>query len=145
MNTKLIGLNELLKTFKDLEKLPQKCVTQASKKGAMISLQSAKNKAPKDKGQLIKGIVLKAEKTKTKGKKVYQVTFSDKMNDIFQKKNAEGKVIAYYPSSQEYGWIDKNGNKHEGKHFMRDSVQDNASKIESTIINEFISNMEKVK
>lgn len=140
--TELVGLEELLKMFGDLEKLPQKCVTQAAKKGAQIALQSARNKAPKDTGELRKAIKLKAEKSKIKGKKVYQITF--KNNPKFIKISSDGKR-SFYPASQEYGWIDKNGVRHEGKHFMRDSVQDNSSSIESTIVNELISNLEKVR
>lgn len=144
-STEVIGLNELLKMFKDIEKLPQKCVTKAAKSGATIALKDAKDKAPEGKTHnLKKGIVLRAEKTKTKGKKVYQVTFDSRMNDIFQKKNAAGKVIAYYPASQEYGWIDRKGVKHKGKHFMRDSVANNKNEIEDTILDELISNVEKV-
>lgn len=145
MKNELVGMDELLKYFGDMEKLPQKCVTQAAKKGANISLQDARNNSPFLTGELEKGIVLKAEKTTTKGKKVYQITFDGSKNEIFQKKNAKGKVIGYYPASMEYGWIMKNGLKHEGLHFMRNSVENNANKIESTIVNEFISNMEKVK
>lgn len=144
MNTEIIGMNELLKTFSDLEKLPQKCVNQAAKKGATIPLKSARSNSPFLTGDLEKGIVLKAEKTKTKGKKVYQVTLDASMNDVFQKKNKEGKVIGYYPASMEYGWIMKNGARHEGLHFMRNAMTDNSSEIESTIINEFIANMDKV-
>lgn len=141
MNTELIGLNELLRMFGDLEKLPQKCVTQAAKKGAAISLYSARANAPKKIGDLRSGIILKAEKTRTKGKKVYQVTFSN--NPDFIKETLDGKRY-YYPASQEYGFLKKGGGKVPGKHFMRDSVTNNATIIESTIVNEFISNMEKV-
>lgn len=143
-NTELVGMKELMKMFGDLEKLPQKCVNKSSKQGANIALKSARNKSPFFTGELEGGIVLVPEKTKTKGKKVYQITFDKSKNSVFQKKNKEGKVIGYYPASLEYGWIMKNGQKHEGLHFMRDSVQSNASSIEKTILDEFISNIEKV-
>jgi HK97 gp10 family phage protein len=142
MKTDLIGMDDLLNYFKDMEKLPQKCVTQASKKGANIVLYSARSKAPFLKGKLKKGIILKAEKTKVKGKKVYQITFSN--DPDFIKISKDGKR-SFYPASQEYGWIDKNGVRHEGKHFMRDALVTNSEQVESTIVNEFIKNMEKVK
>ena len=40
-----------------------------------------------------------------KGKKVYRVVFDRAYNDVFQKKNSDGKVTGYYPISQEYGFL----------------------------------------
>lgn len=141
---KLEGLDEVLKMLKNVEDLPQKCVNKSARNGAKISQIDAKNNAPFLTGSLEEGIILKAEKTTKKGKKVYQVTFDSSMNDVFQKKNKEGKVTGYYPASMEYGWIMENGMKHEGLHFMKNSIDKNSNKIESTMIKVLTDEIDKL-
>lgn len=130
------GMKELEKSLKKLGKVPQKHVTASAKKGMNISLKDSRANAPYDTGMLKKGIVLKGERSRSKGKKVYRVVFDRAMNDVFQKKNKEGKVTGYYPVSQEYGYFAKNGRYIPGYRFIRDSLTDNVSKIESTIVSE---------
>jgi HK97 gp10 family phage protein len=134
VNFKIEGMKELEKKFKELGKVPQKHVTAASKKGMNISIKEAKANAPYDTGALKKGIKLVGEKSKLKGKKVYRIVFDREMNDVFQKKNEEGEVVAYYPVSQEYGYFTKDGKYIPGFRFIRDSLTDNVSKIEKTIV-----------
>ncbi|MGF7059286.1 HK97 gp10 family phage protein [Brassicibacter mesophilus] len=133
---KIEGMKELQKSMKKLGQVPQKHVTSSSRKGMNISLKDSKANAPYDTGQLKKGIVLKGEKARVKGKKVYRVVFDRAMNDVFQKKSAEGKVTGYYPVSQEYGFFAKNGRYIPGYRFISDSLTDNVSKIEKTIVSE---------
>lgn len=133
---KVEGMKELEKSLKKLGKVPQKHVTAAAKKGMNISLKDSRANAPYDTGALKKGIVLKGEKSKDKGKKVYRVVFDRAMNDVFQKKNADGKVTGYYPVSQEYGYFTKNGRYIPGYRFISDSLTSNVSKIEKTIVTE---------
>ena len=130
------GMKQLEKSLKKLGKVPQKHVTASSKKGMNIVLKDAKANAPYDTGMLKKGIVLKGERSRSKGKKVYRVVFDRAMNDVFQKKNAEGKITGYYPVSQEYGFFAKNGRYIPGYRFISDSLTDNVSKIEKTIVGE---------
>lgn len=134
LNFKIEGMKELEKKFKELGKVPQKHVMSASKKGMNISIKEAKANAPYDTGALKKGIKLVGEKSKLKGKKVYRIVFDREMNDVFQKKNEEGEVVAYYPVSQEYGYFTKDGKYIPGFRFIRDSLTDNVSKIEKTIV-----------
>lgn len=129
-------MKELERSLKKLGKVPQKHVTASAKKGMNISLKDSRANAPYDTGMLKKGIVLKGERSRYKGKKVYRVVFDRAMNDVFQKKNKEGKVTGYYPVSQEYGYFAKNGRYIPGYRFIRDSLTDNVSKIESTIVSE---------
>lgn len=131
---KVEGMRELQKNLKKLGKVPQKHVTSAARKGMNISLKDAKANAPYDTGMLKKGIVMKGEKARVKGKKVYRIVFDRNMNDVFQKKNKEGKITGYYPVSQEYGFFAKNGRYIPGYRFIRDSLTDNVSKIEKTIV-----------
>ena len=99
-----------------------------------ISLKQSRANAPVDTGLLKKGIVMKGEKARVKGKKVYRIEFDRNMNDVFQKKNQEGKITGYYPVSQEYGFFAKNGRYIPGYRFISDSLTDNVSKIEKTIV-----------
>jgi hypothetical protein len=130
------GMKQLEKSIKKLGEVPQKHVTASSKKGMNIVLKDAKANAPYDTGMLKKGIKLVGERSRTKGKKVYRIVFDSAMNDVFQKKNKEGKITGYYPVSQEYGFFAKNGRYIPGYRFIRDSLTDNVGRIEKTIVSE---------
>ena len=130
------GMKQLEKSIKKLGEVPQKHVTASARKGMNIVLKDAKANAPYDTGMLKKGIKLVGERSRTKGKKVYRVVFDRAMNDVFQKKNAEGKITGYYPVSQEYGFFAKNGRYIPGYRFISDSLTGNVSKIEKTIVGE---------
>lgn len=133
---KVEGMDELERSLKKLGKVPQKHVTASAKKGMNISLKDSRANAPYDTGMLKKGIVLKGERSRTKAKKVYRVVFDRAYNDVFQKKNKDGKITGYYPVSQEYGFFAKNGRYIPGYRFISDSLTDNVSKIEKTIVSE---------
>lgn len=127
-------MDKLKRDLEKLGKVPQKHVTAAAKKGMNPVLKQAKANAPYDTGQLKKGIILKGEKSKHKGKKVYDVIFDPSMNDVFQKKNAAGEVVAYYPVSQEYGFFTKDGRFIPGYRFIHDSLADNAQSSAKTMV-----------
>lgn len=131
---KVEGMKELQRSLKKLGDIPQKHVTASSKKGMNIALKSSKANAPYDTGQLKKGIKLVGEKSKTKGKKVYRIVFDRAMNNVFQKKNSEGKITGYYPISQEYGYFAQNGRYIPGYRFIGDSLTENTQKIGKTIV-----------
>lgn len=141
---KIEGMEELEKTIRKLGKLPQKCVTKAAKKGAQIALKAAKQKAPFLTGALEEGIILKGEKTRRKGKKVYQVTMNPAMNDVFVKTTKDGKRY-YYPASQEYGFIKKDGGYVPGFHYLRDSLVDNKERIEKTVVDVLAKEIDKLR
>lgn len=134
MKFKVEGMKELQKSLDKLGKVPQKHVTSSAKKGMSIVLKASRANAPYDTGQLKKGIVLAGEKSQHKGKKVYRVVFDRSMNDVFQKKNKDGKVTGYYPISQEYGFFAKNGKYIPGYRFIHDSLSSNIEKVSKTII-----------
>jgi hypothetical protein len=153
---KIEGMKELEKAIKKLEKLPQTTVTKSARKGATIAQKSSKKGGWVDQtGNLRKGIVLKGEKAKVKGKKVYQITMDSKMNDIFQKETSSGtttdnktgrekKGHYYYPASQEYGFRTRNGGYVPGFHFLRDGIVENKPKIEKTIIETLSKEIDKL-
>jgi len=134
VNFKVEGMKELERSLKKLGKVPQKHVTASAKKGMNIVLKQSRANAPVDTGMLKKGIKLVGERAKVKGKKIYRVVFDRNMNDVFQKKNKEGKVTGYYPVSQEYGFFAKNGRYIPGYRFIHDSLADNTQKVEKTIV-----------
>lgn len=139
----LDGMHELERTLNKLEKIPQSAVTKAAKAGMKITLNDAKSNAPVDTGQLKKGIKLKAERSKVKPKKVYRVVFDEKMNHVFQKKDKDGKVIGYYPISQEYGYFARNGKYIPGYQFIHKAFNGNQSAIRRTIIKEMGKQVDK--
>ena len=136
VNFKIEGMRELEQSLKKLGKVPQKHVTSSARKAMNISLKSARANAPYDTGALQKGMKLKGEKSRFKAKKVYQVVFDDKMNDVFQKKNKAGEITGYYPVSQEYGFFARNGRYIPGYRFVSDSLTSNVGAIERTIVTE---------
>lgn len=138
---KVEGLDEVLKMLKTVESLPQKCVNKSARNGAKIPQKDAKDNAPFLTGALEEGIILKAEKTTKKGKKVYQVTLKD--NPEFVRITASGNRY-YYPASQEYGFKLRNGGKVEGLHFMKNSIDKNSNKIESTMIKVLTDEIDKL-
>lgn len=133
---KIEGMKELERSMRKLGAVPQKHVTSTSRKAMNIALKDSRANAPVDTGQLKKGMKLHGERSRLKAKKVYQIIFDPKFNDIFQKKNAEGKVIGYYPISQEYGFFAKNGRYIPGYRFIRQSLTSNVKSIEKTIVTE---------
>jgi HK97 gp10 family phage protein len=140
---KIEGMKELQRSIKKLGDVPQKAVTPSSRKGMQIALKSARANAPVDTGELKDGIKLIGEKSRNKGKKVYQIVFDRAKNDIFQKKNKEGKVTGYYPASQEYGFFTRNGRYIPGYHFLEKSLTDNVTKIQQTIVKEMSKRIDK--
>ncbi len=141
---KIEGMKELQKSMKKLGQVPQKSVTTASRKGMNVALKSARQNAPQgDTGQLKGGMKLVGEKSRSKGKKVYQVVFDRSKNHIFQKKNNEGKITGYYPASQEYGFFARNGRYIPGYHFMKKAMEDNSGAITKKIVDEMSKSIDK--
>lgn len=144
---KIEGINELQRSLKKLGDVPQRSVTKAAKKGMNIALKSARKNAPEDSGELKGGIISVGEKSRLKGKKVYQVVFDRNKNDIFQKpikypKKGKNK-IAYYPASQEFGYFLRNGKYMPGLHFMKKALQENETAIRKKIVDEMSKEIDK--
>src|SRR5690554_6089105 len=114
----LIGMEQLERDFRELGKVPQSAATQSARAGARIALRAAKANAPEDTGALKQGIILKGERTRTRGKKVYDVMMDPAKNDIFVKMTKDGKRY-YYPASQEYGFLTVDGGYVPGYRFLR--------------------------
>ncbi|MEH7093942.1 HK97-gp10 family putative phage morphogenesis protein [Neobacillus vireti] len=158
-NSNIEGLDELLRTIQQLEKLPQKCVTKAARKGANVALKAAKGNAPVDQGYLKKSLRLVPEKSRTKGKKVYQVAPDRAYNDVFQGESNQTTTryntrtgqtetknkTSYYPASQEYGWTDQYGHYHPGYRYLRRSIDEHKTAIEKETVKVMTSEIDKIR
>lgn len=129
----IIGMKELERSFKRLGKVPQSVATKSARAGANIALKAAKSNAPVDTGALKDGIILKGERRVKIGKKVYDVMMDPAKNDIFVKEGPGGER-AYYPASQEYGFMTQYGDYVPGYHYLRKSLTENARAIESKVV-----------
>lgn len=148
MKVNFFDLIRLKKMVGRLGKLPQKCVTKAAKVGSEPVLRETKRLAPWQFGYLEKGIILKPEKTRKRGKKMYEVVFDRNMNHIFRKpvKNpgTGKKNTAYYPTSMEYGFDLKNGKgRFEGERFMQIAAKNKESQARDKIIRTMLKALDK--
>jgi HK97 gp10 family phage protein len=140
----LEGFDELVRTIEQLEKLPQKVVTKAARQGANIDLKETKQNAPEYTGTLKHSIKLVGERTRIRGKKVYDVTFDRAYNHALVKFSKNGKR-SYYPASQEYGYKLRNGFHLEGLRFMRKAVDEKAQEIQQKMVDVLASEIDKLE
>lgn len=141
-NFKIEGMEELQALIKELGNVPQKAVTPSAKKGMNVAFKAAKALAPVDEGELKGGLKIIGERSRIKGKKVYQVVFDRAKNDTFVKVSEGGKR-AYYPASQEHGFFARNGRFIPGYHFLEKALTNNAHKLKQTIMDEMYKRIEK--
>lgn len=94
------------------EQTALKAAKKAAQKGANLAGKAIRKAAPKGMtGELKKGFKKKAEKSRKRGKFVYQYAMDPAKNDIFQKPIKQPSLLggknpkAYYPSSIEYGFL----------------------------------------
>lgn len=140
--TQIIGFKELERSFRELGKVPQTVATKSARSGAIIVLRAVRRNAPVDEGHLKKALVLKRERTKVRGKAVYQVTFSSAMNDELVKVSKDGQR-SYYPASQEFGWLTVDGGYVPGYRYMRRSAEENVKNVERKSLSEAMKAIEK--
>ncbi len=107
------GIEKMIKALNKIGVSPQKAVNKAASKAITPVKRAIKSGdvpvGPS--GNLKRAIVRKGEKSRYRGKKVYEVTFDRKMNDLLQKPIKNPGIYggkspkAYYPASQEYGFL----------------------------------------
>lgn len=129
----LEGFGELEATFRELGRVPQTAATRAAQAGARIVLRAAKANAPEDEGNLKRGLIMKREKSRSRGKAVYDVMPSPHFNDIFVKISKNGKR-SYYPASQEYGFLTVDGGYVPGYRYMRRAADEKRREVERKIL-----------
>lgn len=140
------GIDVMVRTLSKIGKSPQKAVTKAASKAATIVKRAIKyGTVPVgETGNLKAAIIRKPEKSRTRGKKVYETTFDRTYNDVLQKpiKNpgeAGGRNShAYYPASQEYGFLTRSkggGISYvPGLHFMRKGADESEPQAKGIMI-----------
>ena len=135
----------------------QKAVNKASSKAAQTVKRAVKaGDVPIRTGALKRGIVIKAEKSRKKGKKVRQVTIKGgaEANAVFQRPIANPGALggknpkAYYPASMEYGFLARapgGGVQYvEGHYFMREGADSSAGQVGSVMIETVTKELEKI-
>ncbi|MBQ6756783.1 MAG: HK97 gp10 family phage protein [Oscillospiraceae bacterium] len=134
-------------------KKAQKIVSKAAGKGTTIVRRHIRPKIPiGETGELRKGIIRKAERSRKKGKKVYDLMFDPKKNDIFQKpvknpgeagsKNTKNGH-AYYPKSVDAGFITRDKGWVPGYHFMANGAEEGYLGARKTVIDTAMNEIEK--
>ncbi len=131
--SEIVGMKELERALRELGKVPQTAATQSARAGGRIALKTAKALAPVDTGELREGIIMKRERSRVKGKAVYDVMMDPGMNDVFVKISKDGKRY-YYPASQEYGFLTVDGGYVPGYRFLRRAIDENAEQIERRVL-----------
>lgn len=149
----LDGFGGFVSVLGSMEDVPKKCVSRAAGKGATVVRRAIRGKVPVATGDLKRGIYRKGERSRLKGKKVYQLAFNPAMNDVFQKpiKNpgvAGGKSNhAYYPASMEYGFLTRSkGGGYSyvpGYHFMQQAAEESSAETKSTMITALNNQIDK--
>lgn len=139
------GLNKLMKDIKTLEKMPQKQITKGVRKGANVILHEARARASERRksGKMSKKLTIKAERSKRKGKKVFQVTYQkvEKFPEAV-KITKDGKRY-YYPSSQNFGFKTRDGEKVDGLHFLEGAMQAKSGQAARVMIDEIGKEIDK--
>lgn len=133
----LSGIETMITALNHLNKSPQKAVTKAAREAIKPVLREIKQgTVPVGKtGNLKKAITRKAERSKVRGKKVYEVTLNKKYNEVLQKPIKNPGIYggkspkAYYPASIEYGFLTRAPG---GGYFYRKRVQGSNQYAEKT-------------
>ena len=147
MKVEVVGIKDLEKAIEKVGQVPIKHARAAAIKGMGKPLSNTRKNAPKDTGALRRGIKIKGEFSRRVryGKKIFSVIFDPKMNEIFQTrvpaKDKKGKIVGYYPVSQEHGW-ESQGGRIPGKFFMHGAYDEQQDTVLKTITNELMKRLE---
>lgn len=152
-------LLEARRTFDAMGQLPARIVTAAARRGATVVKRAAKNHSavPVRTGRLRRGIkVSKIEKSKLRGKKVYDIWFDPEMNDEFQRKDRPIKRRGllggksdhgYYPASMEYGYLAHDGYGgvvfRPGRHFLAKAGEEQREPVKKEMAKKFNEAIQK--
>lgn len=138
--------------------IPQRTVTRAASKGMDATESMVNGYMPSGKTeQLSMGLTRVKEKSRKKGKRVYEVAMDPSKNSIFQKpipanpahpgKRRARWKHAYYPSSIEYGFLTRStggGIRYvRGQHNMRDGAERSRPEFNAEVIRVIDKALEK--
>lgn len=126
-----------------LGKLPASAVSGPAKKSATKVKRLARAYAPRRSGALKDGIVVsRKEKSRTKGRAVFDVWMNAAMDDVFAKYS--GGKRYYYPSSMEYGFRTRTGGRVAGRYYLRDAAVALNSVHEQLVLNDVSKRLDKL-
>lgn len=130
---------EIQDALDKVERGTKRVAMEASLAAAEEMLAAIKAAAPRDSGTLRAGLVLHAEKNRKRGKQVYDVWPTPRLNYHFQKQvihpGPGRRKIAYYPASQNYGFHKPySDEKIQGKFYMEHTMQSNGDKARETVL-----------
>ncbi|MCA0754908.1 HK97 gp10 family phage protein [Paenibacillus sp. N4] len=140
----IIGLRELKQMIKDLDKKGlRKVANKAGRAGAKIPFKAAKTNAPEDTGDLKGALVMRAEKSRKRGKKIYTIGINPAKIDHFVRISKEGKR-AFYPASQEYGFRVGESGYIPGYHYLEKAINNNTTAIEREVVDVAATEIDKI-
>jgi Bacteriophage HK97-gp10, putative tail-component len=140
-NISVEGLSELESQFARIGKMKKKYLNKAAKEGINPTLEKVKAAAPRGKtGMLKRGIQKKMETPNHRNKSVYRMRWNPKYAEAYQKPSSGAyggePPKAFYPYSQEYGFLNKSGQKTHTKwyHFASNVLkQEETSSAERVV------------
>lgn len=153
------GVRELERQLHALGKnFPKSKIRQAANKGANLPLKQARKNAPKETGELKKGIVKVEEKRWKQQKKlkkaVFQIYFDAAKNTIFQKpldpetqgsRGGQTRIPhAYYPVSLEYGFHYAHGKRTRPQYFIKRAVETTETPTVKVVVDHMLDSIDKI-
>lgn len=143
-------------TIQRMGGIPAKVATKAAGKGATVVRREVRSRIPVgETGELKRGIKRKGERSRIKGKKVYDLMFDPAKNSIFQKPvkhpGEAGSTStkgghAYYPASMQYGFLTRSkggGLRYvAGKNFMGTGTEAAAAPASQAVIDTAVKELQ---
>ena len=131
---------------------PPKVANKAASKAATVVRKATRNAAPVRTGTLKRAIRRNGERSRVRGKKVYDLYFDPAYNDRLQKpirnpgQYGGKKNTAYYPASMEYGFLTRAGGgiRFEGLHFMRGAADDSEAQARAAATQAALTEINKI-
>ena len=140
-------MRELDRALDKLQTGSYRVAAKAAAAPAGALLAAVRAAAPVKTGTLRSALVLHLERSRQKGKQVYDVVPTARANAVLQKQvlhpNKGHRKVAYYPASQEYGFSTKNGKRVPGKHYMGGTLAAGSEAYRKQILAEIEKNIDE--
>ncbi|KRE33425.1 HK97 gp10 family phage protein [Paenibacillus sp. Soil724D2] len=156
INFEVLNAREISEYFVELGRVPQKSVKKAARAGATLVKRRVSSSAqlPVKYGFLRSSLVAVQEKRsgRNTGLSVFQVTFNERYNSIFQKEykgtprrgSANPKSQYYYPASMEYGFANLKGGV-GGHYFLKSSAIAEQSNAQDKMLEVISKDIDAIK
>lgn len=145
------GIEQLEAQFARIGKMKKKYLNKAAREGIDPTLAKVKAAAPTGKtGMLKKGIQKKLETPNHRNKSVYRMRWNPKYAEAYQK-DSDGSYggeppKAFYPYSQEYGFLNSKGTKTHTRwyHFASDVLKQQESASAARVVSSLSHSIEEI-